>query len=184
MPKGKKCTLKSVRCCVCNSVIFYLDLTRERKQRAREDKNLTCSERCLRTLRNKAAQNRKNMFGKKLNREEYQKKWLKINPEKRILHQIKSKAKKEGVKFNITVQDIVIPKVCPVFGTPFIKSSKLHSTSVDRVNNQRGYVKVNIQIISGLANVMKNKATPAQLLRFAEWIKKCYGPTKKKHSKL
>jgi hypothetical protein len=108
----------------------------------------------------------------------YQKLWLKHHPERRILHQIRSKARKTGVKFNLTVEDIVIPAVCPVFGFRFNKHNKLLTTSVDRKNNRRGYVKGNIHIISGLANVMKNKATPAQLLRFAEWIIKCYGPIK------
>jgi len=110
----------------------------------------------------------------------YQAQWLKQNPERRIFYQIKSKARKDGVAFNLTLEDIVIPKVCPVFGVPFDKKNKLRTTSVDRKNNNKGYVKGNIQIISGLANVMKNRATPAELLLFAEWIIKCYGPIKKK----
>lgn len=114
---------------------------------------------------------------------QYREKWLKNNPERRILHQTKCKAHKAGVKFNLTVADIKIPKVCPVFGVPFDKHNKLRSTSVDRINNRKGYIKGNVQIISGLANVMKNQATPAELLRFAEWINRCYGPTKKKRCK-
>jgi hypothetical protein len=112
-----------------------------------------------------------------------QNRWLRKNPERRILWQVKSRARKFGIKFNLTLEDIVIPKVCPVFGTPFRKGDKLRSTSVDRKNNRKGYVKGNVQIISGLANVMKNKATPAELLRFAEWINRCYGPTKKRQYK-
>jgi hypothetical protein len=77
----------------------------------------------------------------------------------------------------------VIPKVCPVFGVPFNRRDKTRSTSVDRIDNRKGYVKGNIQIISGLANVMKNQATPAELLRFAEWINRCYGHTKKRQYK-
>lgn len=88
------------------------------------------------------------------------------------------------LKFNLALEDIVIPKVCPVFGVTFNKAKKWRSTSVDRIDNNKGYVKGNIQIISGLANVMKNQATPAELLRFAEWINKCYGHTKKRHCKL
>ena len=114
---------------------------------------------------------------------QYKENWLKSNPERRILHQIKSKAHKEGVRFNLTLEDIVIPKVCPVFGVPFNRRDKTRSTSVDCIDNRKGYVKGNIQIISGLANVMKNQATPAELLRFAEWINRCYGHTKKRQYK-
>jgi hypothetical protein len=116
-------------------------------------------------------------------RKEYQSLWLRNNPERRTLAEIRSRARKTGVKFNLTLEDIVIPKVCPVFGFVFRKGDKLHSPSVDRINNRKGYTKGNIQIISGLANVMKNKATPAELLLFAEWINKCYGPTKKRRYK-
>jgi hypothetical protein len=105
---------------------------------------------------------------------QYRAKWLRDNPERRILHQIKSKARKEGVKFNLTLEDIAIPKVCPVFGVPFKHSDKTRTTSVDRINNRKGYVKGNVQIISGLANVMKNKATPEELLLFAKWVNKTY----------
>lgn len=114
----------------------------------------------------------------------YKDRWLRNNPERRILHQTKSKARKAGVKFNLTLEDIVIPKICPVFGVPFDRHNKQRSTSVDRINNSKGYIKGNIQIISGLANVMKNSATPAELLRFAEWINRCYGHTKKRQYKL
>lgn len=114
----------------------------------------------------------------------YRAQWLRDNPERRILHQTKCKAKKEGTRFNLTLEDITIPAACPVFGTSFDKHDKLRSTSVDRIDNSKGYIKGNVQIISGLANVMKNKATPNQLRRFAAWINQVYGPIKKKRCKL
>ena len=183
MPKGHRCTIVKVQCSQCGKDLLYEELTRARKQRARQGKNLVCSKRCLLKAL-KGPKNCINMFGiSSQDREVYQKLWLDKNPERRILHQIKSKASKSGVEFNLTLEDIVIPKVCPVFGVPFDKRYKPRSTSVDRIDNSKGYIKGNIQIISGLANAMKNQATPAELLRFAEWIKKCYGPTKKKRSK-
>lgn len=101
------------------------------------------------------------------------------NKEKRILKDIKTRAKKLGYDFNLDISDIVIPENCPVFGFKLCKglennANKQRSISVDRIDNLKGYVKGNIQIISFKANTMKNNATIEELQRFADWINKTY----------
>ena len=116
---------------------------------------------------------------------ESQKAWGKNNPEKAILIKTKTRAKKNGTEFNIDITDIRIPEKCPILNIPIIrefkgggnknKGPRATSPSIDRLDNTKGYVKGNIQIISHKANVMKNSATPEELLQFAFWVILTYG---------
>lgn len=95
------------------------------------------------------------------------------NQRRYMLHRIKRRAKEASVRFNLTIDDIVIPTYCPVFGLK-LKHGKgrSHGTSptVDRINAKRGYVKGNVAIISHFANSLKGFATAAQHRRIAEWM--------------
>ena len=105
------------------------------------------------------------------------------NPEKILLLSAKNRAKKKGLIFNLSVEDIVIPTKCPVFNEPLEKvfqptgkrAPADYAPSLDRIDPIKGYVKGNIQVISTKANSMKNNATPEQLLMFAFWIILTYG---------
>jgi hypothetical protein len=95
-------------------------------------------------------------------------------PEKYIVRNAKSRAKKKGLPFNITISDIIIPKTCPILGTPIFKSigTKTQNTpSLDRIKPMLGYVKGNIQIISHLANLMKQDASLEQIVCLGDWAK-------------
>jgi hypothetical protein len=96
------------------------------------------------------------------------------NPIRKIYNDAKLRAAKKGLEFNIELSDIVIPNVCPILDIKLehnVKHSKENSPSIDRIDNTKGYIKGNIQVISTLANNMKNSATFEQLHKFADWVK-------------
>lgn len=107
---------------------------------------------------------------------EYYKKWVEQNRVSRILSAAKDRAKKRGLEFSITKADVVLPEFCPILGIKLEFNSgqghggKDSSHSLDRIDNSKGYVKGNIQIISHKANSMKFTASQEELELFANWI--------------
>lgn len=96
-----------------------------------------------------------------------QRRWTDKNPKKAILHGAKSRAKRDGLPFNIDEEDINIPSDCPILGIPIQKNigSGWHnnSLSLDRINNSLGYIKGNVRVISNRANRIKCDATLEEL---------------------
>lgn len=102
--------------------------------------------------------------------------WKKNNPERWMLKHVRKSAKERNLEFDLDQSDIVIPKVCPIFGIPLVfgsKSRTANSPSVDRIDSSRGYVKGNIQIISWRANDLKGNATPDELRKLADYMEVC-----------
>lgn len=99
-------------------------------------------------------------------------KYLQNNPKKRMFFTARSRAKKHGMEFTIREADILIPDTCPYLGVPLTHAygeGRVQSNaSLDRIDSALGYVPGNVQVISDLANRMKQDATPAQLLAFAQ----------------
>lgn len=121
----------------------------------------------------------------------YQRKFRKDNPDwdsivwnrmkkdgrKELLKAAKKRAKQRGRSFDIRLEDIVIPDVCPILGLKLEVGKNLpteFSPSLDEIVVGKGYVIGNIQIVSRKANTMKSNASPEELIKFAEWIKKTY----------
>lgn len=77
----------------------------------------------------------------------------------------------------ITATDLIVPDVCPVLGTPFDFSSaqsaraKPRNPSVDRHDNDLGYVPGNVRVISLRANMLKSDATIAEMERVLAYMK-------------
>lgn len=83
----------------------------------------------------------------------------------------KQRAEKYGYDFNIEESDIVIPEICPILEVPIVlgeKGNYEYTPSLDRIDNSKGYVKGNIQVISKKANTMKNSASIEELRCFCK----------------
>lgn len=87
------------------------------------------------------------------------------NKIKVLLAQIKSRAGRSGIPFDIEESDFPVwPLFCPLLGIPLDyqakgKISKPNGISIDRKIPKLGYVKGNVMIISWRANKLKNDAT-------------------------
>lgn len=108
------------------------------------------------------------------------------NFEAEIYRKCLYRAKQRGIEFNLELSDIVIPKICPILEVPLVfgnKENYEYSPSIDRIDNSKGYIKGNIQIISMKANTMKNSATPEELYKFCKNILR-YSPNCSKETEL
>ena len=84
----------------------------------------------------------------------------------KIFRNAQSRAKKSGIEFSITEKDIILPEYCPILKIKLqenILSAKSNSYSIDRIDNSKGYVKGNVQVISHRANQIKNDSTIEEL---------------------
>ena len=96
-----------------------------------------------------------------------------LNPAKELYRAAKRRAKNKLLEFSITLEDIVVTESCPILQIPLIVGQdKIHdsSPSLDRIDNSKGYISGNVQVISNLANRMKNSASDDLLIKFAKWI--------------
>jgi hypothetical protein len=106
-------------------------------------------------------------------KETRRKSWRNLDPRKRMLQQSRNRAKRKGIEHNISLEDIIVPEMCPLLGVPFIVGTKdnyEHTHSLDRMDPTKGYVKGNVWVITKKANSMKNSATRKELLYFAKQI--------------
>lgn len=104
-----------------------------------------------------------------------------LNPEKVMLHSARVRARKLGLPFDITIDDVraCVPKDgrCPITGEQFVRNEGKggggpRSMSLDRIFPHLGYVRGNIAVISHLANTLKNNCTdPAIFERLAVYIR-------------
>lgn len=101
--------------------------------------------------------------------------WLKVNGSR-----IRANAVRAGVPFGFNSLNefalyvhSITPDKCPVFGKKLVAGqgqSHDWSPSIDKIVPEKGYVKGNLQVISYLANRMKNSASHKQLEQFAHWV--------------
>lgn len=81
------------------------------------------------------------------------------------------RAEIKGLEFNISVEDLEWPEICPLLDIPlnyFADKNGPDSPSLDRKDSSEGYTKENTWVISNKANRIKNDATPEELRKIAE----------------
>lgn len=107
--------------------------------------------------------------------------WQERNPEYILWYVARQRAKRTNLEFAITKEDIVVPEVCPYIGCKLTTTKGQGrvwtNASIDRLDSTIGYVPGNIQVISDLANRMKQDATVEQLLNFAKGVLHIHGNT-------
>lgn len=95
---------------------------------------------------------------------------------RRMIGSSKTRAKKRGLPHSISYEDLLpIPSVCPALGTPLSLSGTYingNVASLDRINNNIGYVPGNVAVISRRANSIKNDATIEELELVLAYMKR------------
>jgi hypothetical protein len=104
------------------------------------------------------------------------KRWRRANRVRTLLIAAKARANKLQMPFELSVDDISIPSVCPVLKIPleFQEGKKTsNSPSLDRVDNSKGYVKGNVRVISYRANRLKSDMTFEECKSLLEDFERC-----------
>lgn len=94
----------------------------------------------------------------------------------RTLSNTKSVCEKQGVPYDISVDDLTpFPLTCPVLGIPInwmnTGSTANDSPSIDRMIPELGYTKGNVRIISQKANRLKGNASLDELEALLAYMK-------------
>lgn len=170
--KGAKRTPDTLFCPVCKKELPYYEFKIARKSKTGrmwcckkcESSNTTVSKNNFRKAHDEVFRNSISAQSR-------------TSRQKHIIHNMwkaaKSRADKKGIEFNIEESDIIIPNICPLLEVPFKfgdKNNYDYSPSLDRIDNTKGYIKGNIQVISKKANTMKSSATLQELNTFCKNI--------------
>lgn len=95
-----------------------------------------------------------------------------------LLRDARKRSRAKGMRCDMTKEELaeIISDTCPVLGIKLEVGgdSWQNSPSLDRIDNTKGYVKGNVIMVSHLVNTIKNKATPSQIKKVANFYMKLY----------
>lgn len=98
-------------------------------------------------------------------------------PKQYLLRKARTSAKRRNILCDLLLSDIPdIPEICPVLGIPlfYTKNKRTDNTpSIDRIDNNLGYTKDNIIIISWRANNLKHNGTYDEFRKLTQFLNKC-----------
>jgi hypothetical protein len=97
------------------------------------------------------------------------------NPASYLVTRARRRALTKGLEFTISESDILpLPERCPVLGIVLRCASgpaRPDAFSLDRSDNNKGYVPGNVVVMSYLANRLKNDGTAEQHEKIAAWMR-------------
>lgn len=109
------------------------------------------------------------------------KKWQDTDYRYKMYSRAKSRAKRLNRKFDIKLEDIIIPDMCPILGVPLDHTpGSPHVPSLDRIDCDRGYTPDNIMVMSRRANTLKNDMTLHEAEAIFRFLNKLNSSTIKK----
>jgi len=102
----------------------------------------------------------------------------KYKPTLHMLNNSKQRAKVVDLEHTLTIDDIVIPDYCPVLNIKLETGDRKNhenAPSIDRIDNNKGYIKSNIMIMSTRANKLKKDATIDELIMIGNFYQNLKG---------
>ena len=114
----------------------------------------------------------------KATRKKYRDLWYKTEKGRKysMWQAAKLRARKKGLEFSVSIEDIQFPEICPLLGLRLSYEDfgiRHNSPSIDRKDSSKGYTKENIWIISSRANMLKNNASLSELESLVKNLKLC-----------
>lgn len=138
------------------------------KNRIRPDGHHTECKECKHTI-DKISRN-KHLAKRKAQKKQYRIK----NPKQHMLSNARGRAKRCGFEYNLDQDSFEIPSVCPILGIEIkLDNNNIDydsSPSLDRIDNNKGYIKGNVQVVSMRANRLKADATAEELRAILKWM--------------
>jgi hypothetical protein len=100
-------------------------------------------------------------------------KWYQNDPRAVMRLSAKVRAKQNGLAFNLKIEDIVIPDICPILGIPLFTGNRNqheNAPTLDRIKPELGYVKDNIRVVCWRVNRIRNDATLDELKKLVAFL--------------
>lgn len=115
-----------------------------------------------------------------------------------LLNGVKNRAKRKGIEFSLTVEQVTWPSTCPIFGFPLIYTpneflQRWKAPTIARIDDAAGYIEGNVKVVSYLASPLasaladsslKLEMAPPETIAFTEWATRqlhgrCAAPDKR-----
>lgn len=107
-------------------------------------------------------------------------KYIAKDERQKMLDNAKSRARRDKRDFALTLDDIVIPRKCPILGIELKAevgsgrdsnpAENDHVPQLDRIDSSKGYVPGNVCVISSKANIQKKNGTAREFLAICAFL--------------